>query len=98
MSVTTEYQLPSRQPPAVEQPRALWSWLLAWWRWAGDWRRAIEARLSAQTVLDVDDEELADGNMSDSQVNIWLDEASDELNIKVKYSDGTVRSGVVALS
>jgi hypothetical protein len=40
---------------------------------------------------------VADGNMGNSQVNFWVNEAGDLLTFKVKYSNGTVKSGTVAL-
>jgi len=40
----------------------------------------------------------ADANLLNGEVTFAVDETSAELDIKVKYSDGTVKSGVVSLS
>jgi len=41
---------------------------------------------------------VSDGSMGNSQVNFWVNEGSNALTFKVKYSDGTVKSGTVALA
>lgn len=40
---------------------------------------------------------LASGTMNNSQMQIWVDEVGNNLTFKVKYSNGTVKSGTVAL-
>lgn len=40
----------------------------------------------------------ADVSLGNSQVNIWVDESGNNITFKVKYSDGTVKSGTVALT
>jgi len=37
-----------------------------------------------------------DGDLENSMAHFYLDESGDTLNVKVKYSDGTVKTGVVA--
>ena len=41
---------------------------------------------------------VTDGSMGNSQLNFWVNEGSNNLVFKVKYSDGTVKSGTVALA
>lgn len=48
--------------------------------------------------LYVDSAALGDGKIGKSRVNIWVDETGNTLSFKVKYSDGTVKSGTVALT
>jgi len=38
-----------------------------------------------------------DSDIPNSHVTIWLDEIGNNLNIRVRYSDGTLKTGVVAL-
>jgi hypothetical protein len=41
----------------------------------------------------------ADGEVGESSLSWWLDEATNKLMVKVKYSDGvTIKSGEVALA
>ncbi len=41
---------------------------------------------------------LADGSMGNGEVHFWIDESGNNLNFKVKYSNGTVKSGAIALT
>lgn len=49
-------------------------------------------------VQDVLQAATADGDMQNRQVNMWVNEDTDELTFKVKYSDGTIKSGTVSLA
>ena len=40
----------------------------------------------------------ADADLWNNSVSIWLDQANNNLVVKVKYSNGTVKSGTVALT
>ncbi len=54
---------------------------------------------SVSTILGVANAANADADLGAGEVNIWVDEANNALNFKVKYSDGiTVKSGSVALA
>ena len=61
-----------------------------------------KARLHAteSTVLGAADAALADGDLGNGQVNLWLDETtgSEKVKFKVKLSSGTVKSGEISLS
>jgi hypothetical protein len=54
---------------------------------------------TVSTILGCENAAKVDGDLGNSQVNIWVDEAGNNLTFKVKYSNGTtVKSGTVALS
>lgn len=55
-------------------------------------------RAEGDVTLAAPPDEPADATLNDSEVTFWLDEEGDTLNFKVKYSDGTVKSGTVSLS
>jgi hypothetical protein len=59
-----------------------------------------KARLhsTVSTIVGADTAAVADGDMGNSEVNIWVDEANDKLKVKVKYSDGTIKSGEIPLT
>jgi hypothetical protein len=38
------------------------------------------------------------GDMQNSEINVWIDEAGNNLKFQVKYSNGTVKNGSVALA
>lgn len=40
----------------------------------------------------------ADGDLSNNEFTVWVDESGNNLTFKVKYSTGTVKSGTVALT
>jgi len=50
------------------------------------------------TILKVDTSAEADASLKNKEVNIWLDETGNNLVFKVKFSDGTIKSGTVALT
>lgn len=52
---------------------------------------------TGSTILGVNSSANADVDLSNGEVNIWVDETNDELEFKVKYSNGTVKSGTVSL-
>lgn len=41
---------------------------------------------------------IADGDMQPRQVNMWVNESTDKLTFKVKYSGGNIKSGEVSLT
>ena len=53
---------------------------------------------SGSTILGAANSAVNDADLGNGQVNIWVDEAANNLTFKVKYSDGTVKSGTVSLS
>ena len=50
----------------------------------------IPFKKDGQTLLPIDDPDLSDSDIDNSQWSIWLDESADEFNLKAKKSDGTV--------
>lgn len=50
------------------------------------------------TIVGVNSSAVADGDLGNGEVNFWVDETNDKLVFKVKYSDGTVKSGSVDLA
>ena len=39
-----------------------------------------------------------DGNFSNQQFMIWVDESTNDLKFRVKYANGTMKTGTVALT
>ena len=39
-----------------------------------------------------------DADLKNSSISFWLDETNDALTFRVKYSDGTLKTGTVALT
>lgn len=59
-----------------------------------------KARLhsTGSTILGAASAPVADADLGDGQVNVWVNEATDELTFKVKYSNGTVKTAKLPLS
>jgi len=59
-----------------------------------------KAKLHAteSTIVGCASAAVADADLGNNQVNIWVDEAGSKLTFKVKFSNGTVKSGTVALT
>lgn len=55
-------------------------------------------RLDEKAVLGCSDSAESDSDLRNSEVNIYVNESTHKLTFKVKYSDGTVKSGTVTLS
>ena len=54
---------------------------------------------STSTIVGVATSAPADGDLGAGECGIWVDEAANTLNFKVKYSDGaTIKSGSIALA
>ena len=68
--------------------------------WIEDNFRRISNDLVSKSPgpLYVDSSALGDARVGVSRVNIWVDESGNNLSFKVKYSDGTIKSGTVALT
>lgn len=59
---------------------------------------AVNATLhsSGTTILGIGNSAIADGNLYNGNINPWVNEGSDILNFKVKYSSGTVKTYNIA--
>lgn len=66
----------------------------------GIFQTAPQAKLhgTGSTIVGCATAAVADANMGNSELNFWVNEAGNLLTFKVKYSDGTVKSGTVALA
>lgn len=53
---------------------------------------------TGSTIVGADSAAVADGDLGNGQVNIWVDETNDKLVFKVKYSNGTVKSASLDLA
>jgi len=53
----------------------------------------IEDTVAITTTEDA----ISDEEMPDSSISFYLDEAANELKVKVKYGDGTLKTGTIAL-
>ncbi len=49
-------------------------------------------------LFDVLTSAIDDGDMQPRQVNMWINESTDKLTFKVKYSTGTIKTGEVSLT
>jgi hypothetical protein len=55
--------------------------------------------ITGLTILGVVAAAPADGDLAAGQCAVWVDESGNNLNFKVKYSDGiTIKSGSIALA
>jgi len=50
------------------------------------------------TILGCSNGAVADGDLGNGQVNIWVSEGVNKLTFKVKYSNGTIKTGTVDLA
>jgi hypothetical protein len=53
---------------------------------------------TGSTILGIANSAVADGNIGNGQVNIWIDESANKLMFKCKTSTGTIKSGEIALT
>ncbi len=51
---------------------------------------------SGSTIIGAASAAVADGDLGNGEINLWIDEGSDELKVKAKYSNGTMKAGTVA--
>jgi len=53
---------------------------------------------TGSTIVGVANVPISSSNVGNSQVNIWVNEGSNQLSFQVKYSNGTIKNGTVSLS
>jgi hypothetical protein len=53
---------------------------------------------TGSTIVGVNNSSVGDANIGNGEVNIYLDQTNNKLKFRVRYSDGTLKSGEVALS
>jgi hypothetical protein len=53
---------------------------------------------TGSTIIGAATSAIADGSIGNSQVNVWLDESGNNLKFRIKYSNGTLKTGTLALT
>ncbi len=53
---------------------------------------------TGSTILGANTSAVADADLGNGQVNFWVNQSTHQLTLKVKYSDGTLKTGVVSLT
>ena len=57
-----------------------------------------DAILDGQVVIKAANSAIDDDTLSNNNISFYLDEGNNQLKVRVKYSDGTLKTGTIALS
>ena len=55
-------------------------------------------RLEGQTTIKTENSETNSANLTNGSISFYLDEGNNQLKVRVKYSDGLLKTGTIALS